>query len=84
MSTTTPAAALIAALDTIGVADPATVLANDPDVTFAALEVDSLGIIEVISRLEADCGIVVPDDDLSIYVRPADLLAAAHPQREAA
>jgi acyl carrier protein len=68
---------LLAALDAIGVDNAAHALAEDPDVSFAALDVDSLGVIEVVARLEMECGITIPDEDLEGLERPADLLARA-------
>ena len=66
---------LIDALEAVGVSDAQAQLAADPEISFAALDVDSLGIIEIVARLENEFGVTVADEDLDRVVRPGELLA---------
>jgi acyl carrier protein len=65
--------ALVAALDGVGVADPAEQLATDPQISFSQLDVDSLGVIEVVTRLEEEFGITIDETVLRDVDRPAGL-----------
>jgi minimal PKS acyl carrier protein len=83
MNESTLLAALVAGLEAVGVDGAAAVLAERPGVTFADLDVDSLGVIEIAARIEDECGIAVPDADLDDLDSPAavldHLLAVAAP-----
>jgi acyl carrier protein len=69
---------LASALEAIGVDDAAARLATSPELTFDELDVDSLAVIEVVARLSSECGVDIPDDELSTLRSPADLLARCH------
>jgi acyl carrier protein len=64
---------LIAALEAVGVSDAGAQLVADPAISFAALDVDSLGVIEIVARLENEFGVTLSDDDLDGVKRPCDL-----------
>ena len=66
---------LIEALEAVGVSDARAQLLADPAISFAALDVDSLGVIEIVARLENEFGVTVADDDLDQLKRPSELLA---------
>ena len=70
-------AVLVDALDAIGVTDGAARLEIQPDVTFTELDVDSLGVIEIVARIESEAGVSIPDDLVDQLKRPADILAQA-------
>ena len=66
---------LIEALEAVGVSDARAQLLADPEISFAALDVDSLGVIEIVARVENEFGVTVADDDLDQLKRPCDLPA---------
>jgi len=75
MTRTPPIDALVDALQAVGVADD--LLGSDltdPELSFASLDLDSLAIIEIVARLEDQCGLVVADDEVAELHGPADLL----------
>ncbi len=66
---------LASALESVGVEDALARLAASSDVTFEQLDVDSLGIIEIVARVSTESGIEIPDDELATFHSPADILA---------
>jgi acyl carrier protein len=67
--------ALTSALEAVGVGEAAARLTESSDATFDQLDVDSLGVIEIVARLSTECGIDIPDDELAKFHSPADILA---------
>jgi acyl carrier protein len=65
---------LTSALEAVGVEDAPARLAGSSDVTFEQLDVDSLGVIEIVARLSTECGIDIPDEELATFQSPADIL----------
>jgi acyl carrier protein len=66
---------LASALEAVGVDDATARLAESSDVTFDQLDVDSLGVIEIVARLSTEWGIDIPDEELATFHSPADILA---------
>jgi acyl carrier protein len=66
---------LASALESVGVEDAVARLAGSSDVTFEQLDVDSLGIIEIVARISTESGIEIPDEELAKLHSPADILA---------
>ena len=65
---------LASALESVGVEDALAHLAGSSDVTFEQLDVDSLGVIEIVARISTESGIEIPDEALTTFHAPADIL----------